>query len=376
MGEYRSPKIVPLSQSKDSKKMHPFALFVGIWFGFLLLAIVLFLGKFYQYLISYEAEYQASLPEHVAEKVVTIFEKNDMATLHNMQTEKPEINEFETEENLYHYMTKLVEGKQISFSKAGDYTPDKPAYYITADRYIVAELTLKKSETETRKYELPCWETDTFEFYTDAEHSIRYSCPTTYEVLVNGKTVDNEYCYKNEPGKGQEYFGDAIEVPHTRTYLIKGFYEEPSITATTSDGMSIEPEMDTTLGMYVVPLTVSDEVEAEMIEFMNNAALTYIHYVANDASQAAAANYFLPGTNYLQMVEYGTSRKYYPWHRIQSEETEVVEFAPYDNDHFYCQLDIHQVLLLYGTQETNVDTECRFYCVRTANGFKVCGLEY
>ena len=374
MSEYRSPKIVPLSESKASKKMHPFGLFCGIWFSFLLLAIILFLGKFYQYLNAYESEYQASLPEHVAEKIVTIFEKNDMATLHSMQTEKPEINEFETEENLYHYMSKLVEGKSISFSKAGEYTDDKPAYYITADRYILAELTLKQSETESRKYELPYWEVDTFEFYTDAEHSVRFSCPTCYEPLINGKSVDNEYCYKNTPGKGEEFFTD-IEIPHTRTYLVSGFYEKPELTVTAADGRNIEPVFDESLGMYVASLTVPEEVETEMIDFMNKAALTYIHYVANDASQAAAAQYFLPGTNYLQMVEYGTSRKYYPGHRIQSEETEVVEFDPYDNDHFYCQLDVHQVLIVYGAK-TNVDTECRFYCIRTPSGFKVCGLEY
>ena len=144
---------------------------------------------------------------------------------------------------------------------------------------------------------------------------------------------------------------------------------------TAADGRNIEPVFDESLGMYVASLTVPEEVETEMIDFMNKAALTYIHYVANDASQAAAAQYFLPGTNYLQMVEYGTSRKYYPGHRIQSEETEVVEFDPYDNDHFYCQLDVHQVLIVYGA-ETNVDTECRFYCIRTPSGFKVCGLEY
>ena len=70
MGEYRSPKIVPLSEDKTIKKSHPFLLFAGIWFSFLLLALVLFLGKFRQFLISYESEYQASLPEHYAEKIV------------------------------------------------------------------------------------------------------------------------------------------------------------------------------------------------------------------------------------------------------------------------------------------------------------------
>ena len=84
----------------------------------------------------------------------------------------------------------------------------------------------------------------------------------------------------------------------------------------------------------------------------------------------------MKGTNYLQMVEYGTSRLYYPWHQIKSEDFEVVEFNPYDEDHFYCQLNVNQLLVLAGPQEKNMLTECRFYCKRTANGFKVCGLEY
>ena len=46
MGGYRSPKIVPLSEDKTVKKSHPFLVFLIIWFFFLILAIVLFLGKF------------------------------------------------------------------------------------------------------------------------------------------------------------------------------------------------------------------------------------------------------------------------------------------------------------------------------------------
>ena len=76
------------------------------------------------------------------------------------------------------------------------------------------------------------------------------------------------------------------------------------------------------------------------------------------------------------MVEYGESRKYYPWHRIQEEETEIVEFNPYDNDHFYIQINVNQNLLVRGSEEKAVTTENRFYIMRTNQGFKICGLEY
>ena len=376
MREYRSPKIVPLSQDKRIKKSHPFLLFLGIWFSFLLLAVVLFLGKFRQYLISYEAEYQASLPEHAAESVVEIFQSNDMVQLGNMMNEFPQISEFETEEDLYNYMAKLVEGRKVSYAKTRDYTDDAPDYYITADNYIIGRLKLKQSGTEMRKYGLPYWEKDVFEFYTEAEHSVRVSCPTNYHVYLNGKEIPIKYCYKNDPYLGEVYFNGTIQLPNNRSYYIDKLYGEPEITAKAADGTPVKPEFDTTSGMYKVSLTVPEEVETEMIDFVTKAALTYTHYVANDASQAAAAPYFLAGTNYLQMVEYGTSRKYYPGHRIQSEETEVVEFLPFDNDHFFCQLNINQVLLMYGSQEHDITTECRFYCMRTNQGFKVCGLEY
>jgi len=374
--EYRSAKITPLSEMKPVRKSHPFLVFCVIWFFFLILAAVLFLGKFHQYLISYEAEYQASLPEHAADDAVEIISSGNMLAVHYMQTEKPEISEFETEENLCNYMASLVEGKTIAWAKTDEYTEEAPDYYITADEYIVARLTLEKSKTEERPYKLPCWDTSLFEFYTEAQHSVRVSCPTSMKVTINGHEIDNKYCYKNDPSKGGEYFGDEIELPHVRTYLVKDLYEKATVEAFLPDNTKIKPEYNSTRGMYVVPFTVSEEVKTEMLDFMQKAATTYIHYVANDASQAQAAAYFKSGTNYLQMVEYGTSRQYYPWHRIQSEECEVVEFCPYDDDHFYCQMDIHQVLLLYGTTETPVDTECRYYCVRTADGFKVCGLEY
>ena len=375
-GEYRSPKIVPLSEDTTIKKGHPFALFLGIWFSFLVLALILFLGKFRQYLVAYEAEYQASLPFHEAEKIVSKFEENDMAFINELQTHNPEISEFETEENLYRYMSELTEGKAISYAKTNDFTNETPEYFITADRYIIAKLKLKKSETETRKYKLPVRETEMFEFYTDTQHSVRVSCPDNCKLMINGIEVPSSYCYKFAPAKGGDYFGEGIKLPNIRTFLVEGLYEEATVTAITSDGTLIEPKLNPLIGMYEVPFRVSDETEEEMLAFMEKAAFTYTHYVANDASIDATRVFFLPGTNYLQMVEFGETRKYYPWHRIMSEEAEVVEFNPYDENHFYCRMDIHQVLLLRGVEEKNIDTECRFYCVRTDNGFKICGLEY
>ncbi|MBR4581607.1 MAG: hypothetical protein IKO32_10280 [Lachnospiraceae bacterium] len=376
MGEYRSPKIVPLSEDKTIKKSHPFLLFAGIWFSFLALALILFLGKFREYLISYESEYQASLPAHYVEKIVGIVQKNDMVSIQALQTEPPEISEFETEQNLYDYMTELIEGKNISFSETEESTDDNPEYYITADQYIIATLKLKKSANQERKYGLPVWEKDTFEFYTDAQHSVRVSCPTCYHVYVNGVEIPTSYSYKNDPYPGEDYFRGTIELPHNRCYLIEDLYREPTVTAKAEDGSSIEPVLDTEKGMYVVPLTVSEDVETEMLDFATKAALNYTHYVQNDAGIGACQNYFLAGTNYLQMVEYGESRKYYPWHRIQSEETEVIEFNPYDNDHFYIQVNINQNLLVRGSEEKDVTTENRFYIMRTNQGFKICGLEY
>ena len=374
--EYRSPKIVPLSEDSTIKKSHPFALFIGIWFSFLILAIVLFLGKFRQYLVAYEAEYQASLPFHNAEAIVAKFQENDMVYINDLQTNKPEISEFETEENLYRYMSELTMDKEISYAKTNEFTNENPEYFITADRYIIAKLKLKKSTTETRKYKLPVWETEFFEFYTDAQHTVRVSCPDNCKLMINGIEVPSSYCYKNDRAKGGEYFGDTITLPNIRTFYVDGLYEEATVTATSADGTLIEPKMNPLAGMYEVPFRVNEECEEEMLTFMENAAFTYTHYVANDASIGQTSVYFMPGTNYLQMVEYGETRKYYPWHRIQSEEAEIVEFNPYDADHFYCQMDIHQVLLVRGTEEKKIDTECRFSCIRTANGFKICGLEY
>ena len=375
--EYRSPKIIPLAEDPTIRKSHPFALFMGIWFSFLLLALLLFIGKFYQYLQSYESEYQASLPHHVAEDVVDVFQQGDMAGVYDLMTAKPEISEFETQDNLFAYMSTLVEGKQISYAKTQEYTDEIPEYFITADRYIVGKMLLKKSATQERKYGLPKWDIDNFEFYTEAQHSVRVSCPSIYALQVNGTKVSQSYSYKTEKAPGQDYFKDTIELPEIHTYFVEGLYQEPEVKAVRSDGSVIKPEMNSQLGMYQVLFSTSPEMEEEMLAFMEKAAINYTHYVSGDASREAASQYFTgDATTMLQMVEYGETRKYFPWHRIQSEETKVIEFNPYDDDHFYCQLNIEQVLLLYGSQEKNLTTECRFYCIRNANGWKVCGVQY
>ena len=41
MGEYRSPEITPLSEDKRIKRINPVYVVLGIWFFFLILAVVL-----------------------------------------------------------------------------------------------------------------------------------------------------------------------------------------------------------------------------------------------------------------------------------------------------------------------------------------------
>ena len=177
---------------QKKNKIHPFRMFMIIWLGVLAITISVLLGRFYNFLENYEAVYQASRPYHNMDELLTHFYNLDVNELYNLMTVKPVTNEFETEENVKHYMQTLLEDKMFTYYETQASSKELPEYFVAADGYVVAKVALRKVVGETLEYSFPKWYISSFELYSDAQYSVRIEIPSNYSISINGISVSDE----------------------------------------------------------------------------------------------------------------------------------------------------------------------------------------
>ena len=167
------------------KKTSPYRICLICWLGALSIAIAIGLGYYFDFLVDYENVYQSSRPFHKMDEIMLSFEQMDMDTVYNWISQKPEINAFETEENVKNYMRRLLADATFSYAETDNSFEERPEYYIFANDYIIAKLSLKKRTNEYLPYGFPIWDIFDFEFYTQSDYEfilMEFLCPTIIAI--------------------------------------------------------------------------------------------------------------------------------------------------------------------------------------------------
>ena len=360
-------------KAKKSKK--GFIIFVAVWAAVLLTVIGVLLYKFYFFLGDYEEVYQASLPYHVMDDFFEMFDPLDFDSIYAAVSNKPEINEFETGVNVENYYSKLLEGKEIAYVEATESTDKNPVYHITADNYIVGQVNLIQTD-EKRKYDLPIYRVESFDMYSDAEFSVNIQAYTDCEVYVNDIKVSPEYVTRLDLNK-EKHFEGFTELPLKKYYQISGFYEKPSVKVVNSYGQKITPTLNNNTGVYETPISAPKEVEEEMKAFATEAVHTYAQVVCREINDSALDKIFTKNNMIVSEIKSNSGNlKYFPNHTTESVEDKIIEFIPYSNDAFYCEIEHTQHMLVYGVRPRDVVTDARFYYYKENGEWKVCAMVF
>ncbi len=360
-------------KAKKSKK--GFIIFIAVWAAVLLTVIGFLLYRFYFFLGDYEEVYQASLPYHVMDDFFEMFDPLDYDSIYAAVSDKPEINEFETGKNVENYYSKLLEGKEITYVEATESTDKNPVYHITADNYIVGQVNLIQTD-EKRKYDLPVYRVDSFDMYSDAEFSVNIQAYTDCEVYVNDKKVSPEYVTRLDLNK-EKHFEGFTELPLKKYYQISGFFEKPSVKVVNGYGQEIIPEINNNTGVYETPISAPKEVEEEMKTFATEAVHTYAQVVCREINDSALDKIFTKNNMIVSEIKSNSGNlKYFPNHTTESVEDKIIEFIPYSNDAFYCEIEHTQHMLIYGVRPRDVVTDARFYYYKENGEWKVCAMVF
>lgn len=373
-------KIIKEDSTHKRGIVHPFRLFMILWIGSLIIAIAIGLGYFYKYLEDYEAEYQASRPFHTMDDLMISFDTMDITTIINLMTVTPEINEFEDADNLTGYILSLLSGKEISYTTTANHTEETPEYYVTADGYIVAVVGLKKEpmlSSSDKPSRFPKWYISSFEFYTDAQYSVRVEKPTNYTLCINGIAVPDTYRYEGNIAidDKQDYFGSRVIIPQLEKFYINGFYEKPYLTAISCYGTECEVVWNEQRGIYEIPLAKPDDYE-ELEDFVIQAACDYTNWVSQDAEEDVINKYFENDSELLKMIKAGTSRKYFTRHTDTNiQNIQVLELTVYNEKAMYASISLDQHMTVWG-EETIVPVQCNFYYLKTDDGWKIISIMF
>ncbi len=372
-------EIVQQSQTAVKPQTHYFRIFLILWLGILAIAIAFALGYFYDFLDSYETAYQSSLPYHTMDSIMQSFYDMDMDTIYKMQTDLPVITEFETEETVKLYMTELLEDKSLSYEKTAYYNEDFPEYQILADGYVVATVSLRKSQTDHLEYDFPVWYVSSFTFYTQPLEGFHIEVPENFTVYVNGIMLSDDNYYIGRTSPEENMFIEPYQtLPDIKTYQGDGLYVTPTVTAVNSYGTEYIVLPEETTGNYIIPYPTDCPDADAMKSYATEVVTTYANFISGDTPDNALDPYFPEDSTLLPLIKANTSRQYYTSHRTpEIQNIEIKEFIAYSEDVYYCEVYLEQSMVISAWRDPEiVPTDGRFYFVRIDGEWKVSAIAY
>ena len=384
----KKEKNKPVSKNKEQDELTRkrkkgwliFFILLFIWSAALVAAIVYGLNYFYNFTIDYEKAYQDSRPVLSMGDVLAHFENADIDYIYDNMVEKPQVNEFETEADLKEYMGTLLEGKTISFNEASGYSEDTPNYTITADGYAVADVKLRKSSTEERKYHFPVWEMTELNFYTAPTESFSVEAPENYTILVNGIPLSSDYCVQSGIESEENKYVDPYgRIPDLADYYGEGFYKQPTVTAQDAGGMEVAAVYNEAEGRYEVGFSSDSPEKEELEDRAIKLAITFANFISGDTSIDNLSPYFPSGSEALAMIKRNSSNEFFASHsNVTIQNEEIKDFVCYSEDVCYVEAYIEQSMHVYGAAQNPVilPTDGHFYFVKMDGVWKVAGIKY
>ena len=264
------------------------------WRGFLVIYAVLFLilgaaGCYVLY--RYAAAYEASIPEHVMDKLMAETGE-DQWYAYARQGAQLTVSEFENADELFaEYFNAVLRGKNFTYRKAaGAYTEDAPAYTVRAAGKDLCLVTLSPVGHNAAGFGRQLWQLGSIRpaFAMDELESVavEIDAPAGDTVYINGLPVGEKYRVGEIPCPELTELESRFAVqPHFDRYRVDAMYG--AITVTDKNGAALAPERDEENGLvrYVAP---EDEFYAVTVRAPESVTVTVggVELTAADAAKA------------------------------------------------------------------------------------------
>lgn len=357
--------------------MKKFLIVLSIWAAVLVVGFGIALGFFHKFLKNYQDVYDKTRPDIEMSENLSMFsaEKVDelVASITNV--------ECDTQESMLQFrngVKAVFEGKTVGYDiLKGEHTEDRPAYVITCDNEPVAILRLKKQEV-TEKYGLPLWEIKSLDWLEKKNTGYTVLAPEGVTLTINGVVVGEDTAIETDIEHDRAgYFRGCAEIPTYNKYSIDHIYGEPMIEATNPYGDSLEVIFDEETKSYTVEFGTSEELKAEIGDYVVQFVIDYAQYITNDTGYYYLDHYFPSGSALLQGIK-NNPRQYYADHRTpEIKNQELKGFTVYDDDTVCAHVYLEQHMLIYYSEQIKVVvTDINVFFFKDGDTWKVSGIAF
>ncbi len=300
------------------------------------------------------ADYEASLPEHVARDT---FEKyfaqlDALSLLTDTGAAAPE---FESLEDRAAMIEESVRGKELSYSPASlglDQT--KEAYnvkYSDGEKDIkVASFTVEKSGKKS-KLGFATYELGDVELYCVPSEDTVIKVPTGYTLTLNGRTVGEKYITGDpiETESCKHMRDGGVGITYT-LYTIPGLSKAPDIKVTTQKGEESKVTLSED-GTYEAEIVYSEELKERFGQRMIDAAKAFATFMQNDCSFRNVDPYFLTGTDIYRYIRTSQNMWVIDHNSYYFEDESASEFYEYAPGVYSCRIKLKHVLKRYRMED-------------------------
>ncbi len=369
------------SKKNTKGKINFFLVFLICWLIVVTGFIAWFLLRFNDFAADYEAQYQASLPYHMADDITARFNEHDVDYIWSNMSSKPSVTVYEDESVVKEYVASLLEGKSFIYSETENSREDAPEYYIKTDEgLVVARVTLTEDKSQNLPFGFKAWMGKTFEFYTAASFHVNVTAPETYKVFVNGIELNaSNLTGEIEPSELDQYVDPYATIPGTANYQVKGLYKKAKVTAMDYLGNECDCVYDEKTDSYKVGFIKDFEEEEALSEFAISFASDFANYISQDAGAYALDKYFPSGSKALSYIKRNSSRDLYTKHgSVSIHNEEIKDCIVFSDDVVYMEVYVEQWMQMYwGSSEPEIiPTDAHVYFVKIDGKWLVGGIQY
>ncbi|MCQ2515920.1 MAG: hypothetical protein MJ094_03550 [Saccharofermentans sp.] len=386
----RTPAKAPAKQTvktpakkkrKKKKQLHVYVAILMDWLIAVTGGIMYIYKKFNDYLVSYEASYQASRPSHVIDEIFTHFENYDIDYIWEHMDSHPATSQFESEETVRNYILEMINGKAMTYKPSNTYTEESPSYVIEADGLIVAEVKLAKDlMAPQRDYGFPTWTLASISYYTEPFESVMITAAENSTVYVNGILLDDFYVASDITYPSDiSYVEPYNTMPGTHTYYIADLYAEPEVVVRDLFGNEIPVTYDSARDIYESTYTSENPERAELEELAIEFTSLFANVISKDANIEDLRPYFAPNSVTFDAVSRNTALQFFTTHgAVTINNQEILEFITYSEDVVYIECYIEQWMQMGwgGAEPEVVPTNARIYFVRIDGVWKVASMRF
>ena len=271
-------------------------------------------------------------------------------------------SEFETREDFIAYMQAKVntaQGKEFSFYETSAGLSKDHKYIVQLGDEKIATFTLAGSVNE--KTNMTEWSISSLLLNVGRSHSVRIQRLPGYTVLVNGKTLSDDYVVRTITTKAEEYLPEGVHGYTLQELLIEGLMAAPTVEVKDENGNTVPTIFSVADNCYKLDLPAPEMTDAER-EVILGAAKANALFAIRAITTADLRTYFDPSTQiYKDICDTPTFVRSFISYNFDETVTNISDFYRYSDDLFSARVTLQlDIIRQNGTVKKEMNTTYLF----------------